>query len=272
MDGGRGRTSCASKRTCLGGMIMSETTSPSVLDALSSLMIDHAARTKPLLVGVTGSVAAGKSTLCRQLTERLTQNLAVEAASTDGFLLSNAVLARRDLAPRKGFPESYDADSLFAALAAVRSGPTPFPGYSHTTYDVDPNLTRLVDRPDVLILEGLAFSPFSDGRTIADMVDLLIYVDASEADLEAWFVERFMDHWRAAEHNPVSFYAQFRHMSPNEADQFSRTVWTRINLPNLRHHICLARDRAHIVLRKTREHQIEWAIETGDGLREAIDS
>ena len=238
---------------------MSETQSYPVLDALSAILIDQASRTRPLLVGVTGSVAVGKSTFARQLTDRLERQVRLEALSTDGFLLPNAELDRQGLTLRKGFPESYDQARLFATLAEVRERPTAFPVYSHTSYDVDPALTRLVDRPDILILEGLAFAPFSDGRTLADAMDLLIYLDATEEHLEGWFVERFMAFWQAAEYDPASFYYQFRSMDAEAAAQFSRMVWAQINLPNLRDHICLARDRAHIVLRKTGEHGLEWA-------------
>ena len=156
---------------------------------------------------------------------------------------------------RKGFPETYDAAGLFAALASLRTGPTAIPGYSHITYDIDPALTRIVQSPDIVILEGLAFSPFADGRTIADQVDLLIYLDASEADLEDWFAQRFMTYWRSAEHDASSFYARFRHMSEAQAEVFG--VWTQINLPNLRDHIIEARDRAQILVRKTRGHRLE---------------
>jgi type I pantothenate kinase len=236
---------------------MTITETDSVLEALSQALIRHAAEKRPLLVGLTGSVAAGKSTLCEALVARLGAQVKVEALSTDGFLLPNDILNGRGLGMRKGFPETYDAEALFSALAQVRTGPTPFPGYSHITYDVDPALTRMVDAPDILILEGLAFAPFEDGRSIADAVDLLIYLDASEDDLETWFTERFMTYWHAAEHDPASFYAQFRQMNETEADAFGRMVWSRINLPNLRDHIIHSRDRAQILLRKTLGHRLE---------------
>jgi type I pantothenate kinase len=240
---------------------MIEGQSRPVFDALRARLIGQARRTQPLLVGVTGSVAVGKSTFAHQLTEALKPDATVEVVSTDGFLLPNEVLDRQGLSLRKGFPETYDAEALFAALAGVRKGQTPFPGYSHITYDIDPALTRIVTPPDILILEGLAFSPFRDGRTLADAVDVLIYLDADEEDLETWFTARFMAHWRAAAHDPASFYARFKGLSAEAADQFARMVWTRINLPNLRDHIHLAKARAQIVLRKTRTHALEFVRE-----------
>ncbi|MDO9222195.1 MAG: hypothetical protein Q7U20_00610 [Caulobacter sp.] len=202
-----------------------------------------------MVVGVTGSVAAGKSTLCGALKAALEPALRVEVVSTDGFLWPNAVLAERGTLMRKGYPETYDMDGLAAALRGLREGPVAVPGYSHVIYDVDPALGREITPPDILILEGLGLSPRPAG------LDLLVYLDAGEADLEDWFARRFMDFWRAAEHDPALFYARFRGMSGPEADAFARSmVWGRMNLPNLREHIILARDEADIVVRKQADH------------------
>jgi type I pantothenate kinase len=223
------------------------------IEDLARLLPDSDA---PLLVGVTGSVASGKSTLCTTLAEALKPRQ-TDVISTDGFLLPTAVLETKGIALRKGFPESYDADTLLATLAAARTQAVSVPVYSHVTYDPDPALSRAIDRPDVLIVEGLALGPLPDGRSARPLLDLLIYIDAAEQDLEDWFAARFMQFWHAAENDPNSFYRRFRHMSQNEAEAFARgTVWGGINLPNLREHIVRARDDADIVLRKGADHSL----------------
>lgn len=219
--------------------------------ALAGRIADRASPGGVLAVGVTGSVAAGKSTLCAALKTALEPGLRVEVVSTDGFLFPNAVLAERGTLPRKGRPETYDADGLAAALEGVRQGPVTVPGYSHLIYDIDPALARQVAPPDVLIVEGLGLTPRPAG------LDLLIYIDAEEADLEDWFAARFLDFWRAAETDPTSFYARFRGMSETETEAFARTVvWGQMNLPNLREDIVKARDEADIVVRKRADHSL----------------
>ena len=96
----------------------------------------------------------------------------------------------------------------------------------------------------------------SGGYDAADALDTLIYLDAQEADLEHWFVARFMGLWHAAETDSASFYAQFRGLDEPGAQAFARSVWERINLPNLRDHISAARDRADIILTKDRDHRL----------------
>src|ERR1700761_3593662 len=95
-----------------------------------------------LVVGLTGAVAAGKSTLAAELVALIPQvqpeRISVASVSTDGFLRPNAELDAAGLTLRKGFPETYDVLAMEAALIEVRRGPTVFPGYSHLTYDRDP--------------------------------------------------------------------------------------------------------------------------------------
>jgi type I pantothenate kinase len=207
---------------------------------------------RTLVVGLTGAVAAGKSTLAEALkTEFAALGLKADLTGSDGFLFPNAVLEARGLTLRKGFPDSYDTEARAAAWAAARSGPALFPAYSHTLYDVDPGLSRTVEGAQVLIVEGLGFAP-----PAGPMADLLVYLDATEADLETWFVERFMRFWREAEHDPASFYVRFRGLNEAQAEQVGRGVWEKINLPNLREHIIHARDLADIVIRKGRTHDL----------------
>lgn len=213
------------------------------------------------IIGVTGAVSSGKSTLSAALRARLSdwpERPGVELVCTDGFLHPNAVLDARGLTARKGFPESYDIAALRGALGRVRHGSADFPGYSHITYDVDPAIMRQINRPDILIIEGLSLNLEADASGAASrLVDTLIYLDAEEADIEHWFVGRFLEFWRAAEHDPRSFYARFRGLDGDQAAQLARTVWTQVNLPNLRDHIVKARDVADIVVRKRADHAIE---------------
>lgn len=225
------------------------------LEALCARLSDSQPAEGGQVIGLTGSVAVGKTTLASDLARRLAANYKVETVSTDGFLYPNGVLGDRDLMMRKGFPETYDRAAMAASLLALRAGAADFPAYSHVTYDIDPALTRHVKRPDMLFLEGLGFAPPEVPRGPGDP-DLLIYIDAARDHILEWYVERFVRLWRAAADDPSSFYAQFLHMSEPELIDFAVSVWERINQPNLDEHILPLREVADIVVLKDKDHSI----------------
>ncbi len=214
------------------------------------------------VVALTGGVASGKTTLAASLVEALGARSArprVERVGTDGFIFPNTILIEKGILDRKGFPESFDRDALHAALHRVRQASTVFPGYSHLTYDIDPALSRTIDPPDVLIVEGLGL----DG---AAPVDALIYLDAEETDQEAWFIARFMGFWEVGQSDPDSFYARFRDLDAAGAAQLAARVWATINRPNLREHIAPLREAADIIVTKASDHSITSIIrERPDG-------
>ena len=225
------------------------------IEALATRLRDIHADQSDLVLALTGSVASGKSTLARHLEESLEPALEVETVSTDGFLFLTEYLREQGLFEKKGFPETYDYAAMQAAIASVRERPTDFPGYSHITFDPAPALTRTIDPSDVIILEGLGFRPRPEPANKSHP-DLLIYLDAELEDLETWFLERFLRFWHAAEHDPTSFYAQFRHMTEPQLIEFAKSVWAGINLPNLQTHILPMRDHADLVVKKNANHAI----------------
>ena len=225
------------------------------IDALAQRVHEIHVADPGLVIALTGAVASGKSTLARHLEASLEPGLSVETVSTDGFLFMTQYLRDNGLFERKGFPETYDYPAMQAAIASVRADPTDFPGYSHITFDPDPALARTVQPSDVVILEGLGFRPRSD-EGAPNEPDLLIYLDAELEHIEGWYLERFLRFWHAAEHDPTSFYAQFRHMSEPQLIEFAKSVWAGINLPNLENHILPMHTHADLVVKKDADHAI----------------
>lgn len=226
-------------------------------------------RKVPYIIGVAGSVAVGKSTTSRilqALLQRWKSSPKVDLVTTDGFLLPNAELEKRGLMERKGFPESYDRARFIAFLAAIKSGRrgVGMPVYSHLVYDVVPGEEMIVDRPDILIVEGLnILQPGElprDGNPIlfaSDFLDFSIFMDAEESDLRLWFMERFARLRETAFADPRSFFHRFSQMSAEEANGFGLWAWETINLPNLVDNILPTRSRADLILKKGRSHGVE---------------
>jgi type I pantothenate kinase len=223
----------------------------------------------PFIVGIAGSVAVGKSTtarILRALLQRWTNTPKVELLTTDGFLLPNAVLRQEGLMERKGFPESYDLPALLAFLSAIKAGErrVKAPVYSHLVYDIVPGETVTVDRPDILIVEGLNVLQTSrlprDGRGapfVSDFFDFSIYLDAGEEDIHRWYIERFLRLRETAFRDPASYFHRYAALSEAEARTIGEGLWSRINLVNLRENILPTRPRADLILRKGADHHVE---------------
>ena len=222
----------------------------------------------PYIIGVAGSVAVGKSTTSRVLKALLSRwpnTPKVELITTDGFLLPNKALEVAGLMDKKGFPESYDNRALLRFLSDVKAGrhKVEAPVYSHLIYDVVPDEKIVVDRPDILIVEGinvlLAPRPPRDGRArpfVSDFFDFSVYLDADEDALEAWYVERFQRLRQTAFRDPRSYFRAYAALDEREADAVSRDIWRRINLENLRQNIAPTRPRASLILTKGADHRV----------------
>ena len=222
----------------------------------------------PFVIAVAGSVAVGKSTTARLLQTLLATAPGaprVDLVTTDGFLLPNAVLEARGLLGRKGFPESYDRRALLRFLADVKSGRAEVfaPVYDHQSYDIVPGAVQAVDRPDILILEGLNVLQAGrrpDGTApevfLSDFFDFSVYVDAAEADIQRWYVERFQALRRTAFQDTTAYFHRFADLTDEQARETALGIWSAVNGPNLRTNIAPTRSRARLVLQKSAEHAV----------------
>ncbi len=216
----------------------------------------------PFVIGVAGSVAVGKSTTARLLQvllQRWDSHPKVDLVTTDGFLYPTRVLKERGLMERKGFPESYDRRKLMRFVTDVKSGKEQVkaPVYSHITYDILPDEHQTVNRPDILILEGLNVLQTGPTLMISDLFDFSVYVDARVDDIESWYIDRFLQLRHTAFREPGAHFAHYADMEDQQAFEQAREIWQSINLPNLVENILPTRVRASLVLRKGSHHLVE---------------
>ena len=224
----------------------------------------------PFIISVAGSVSVGKSTIARvlqTLLSRWKEGRKVALVTTDGFLYPNEMLEEKGLMLKKGFPESYDIKQLIKFVKDIKSGKPDLkiPDYSHLIYDIIPNKFQEIERPDILILEGLNVLqsgmdyPKDKPRVfVSDFVDFSIYIDAEENLLEDWYVSRFLGFRKSAFANPESYFHSYTKLTDEEAEKLATTIWREINLKNLRENILPTRERANLVLHKSDNHAIDY--------------
>ena len=239
------------------------------LSQVSNVFLGTSTERVPYVIGIAGSVAVGKSTTARILQALLARgpgNPKVDLITTDGFLYPNAVLEERGIMHRKGFPESYDRRGLLHFMADVKSGlpDLAVPVYSHLTYDILPGAVQIVDRPDILIVEGLnvlqrGASPAARTSQIfvSDFFDFSIYVDAQERYLQQWYIERFLRLRETAFRDSASYFHRYARLSDAEAVATAQRIWNTINGANLRANIAPTRERARLILEKGDNHSLQ---------------
>ncbi len=223
----------------------------------------------PFIIGIAGSVAVGKSTTARVLKELLRRwpsSPKVDLITTDGFLRPNADLKAGRMMEKKGFPESYDIGAILRFLSDIKAGKgkVEAPVYSHFHYDVVPDKYVTIDRPDILIFEGINVLQASElpakGDTVpfvSDFFDFSIYIDADNDAVERWYIERFMQLRNTAFADPESYFNNYSQLSEQQALSVAGNLWRGINLVNLRDNILPTRPRADLILRKGESHFIE---------------
>lgn len=223
----------------------------------------------PYIISIAGSVAVGKSTTARvlqALLSRWPEHRRVELVTTDGFLHPNRELEQRALMKKKGFPESYNMRNLVQFVADIKSGQKRVmaPVYSHLTYDILPEQKKVVEDPDILIIEGL--NVLQSGMDyphdphhvfVSDFVDFSIFVDAEQDMLLQWYLTRFLKFRQGAFSDPDSYFHSYSKLSEAEAIDVATRIWREINEVNLKKNILPTRERASLILTKGGDHAVQ---------------
>ena len=238
---------------------------------IQKLLSDHKRSLKtrtrtpqPLLIGITGSVSVGKSTISNIIKKLVTSppiNLSAQVISTDNFLFPNSQLQKDQILHRKGFPESFDHAAIIKFLSEISEGKpnSIIPIYSHETYDIDG--TSRSEVTDLIIIEGVNIlqNPIEKndrGPSIREFLDFSIFIDADESEITQWYEDRFLKYCSLAEDNTKSFFSQFKNLNMEERKKLASEIWKSVNKPNLDSYIYPSKEYADLIIKKGNGHLV----------------
>ena len=224
----------------------------------------------PYIIGVGGSVAAGKSTTARVLQALLARwpNVPkVDLITTDGFLYPNAVLEREGLMEKGAFRKATTCRRCCAFFptsrpAAARSTRRFILTWSTTSFRTNGSRStvRIFWWSKALTCSRPAVCPktakqcrscliFSISRDISTLTKACCCRGTSSGFSSALRGTAFAD--------PKSYFHRYARLSDEQAVDTATLIWNRINLVNLRENILPTRPRADLILKKGESHEVE---------------
>lgn len=132
-----------------------------------------------VIIGITGSPGAGKTTLAEHLVARLSLELGVDQVAhvpMDGYHLADVALERLGLRDRKGAPATFDAHGYVALLRRLRENTDPViyaPGFDREIEQPIAGSIAIPQQARVIITEGnylLLDGPWTGARAASDEV------------------------------------------------------------------------------------------------------
>lgn len=150
-----------------------------------------------VIVGISGSPGAGKTTLASAVTEELCRLHGKEAAVAvpmDGFHLANVELRRLGRANRKGAPDTFDALGYVALLDRAKHETSEIvyaPAFDHVLNEpvagsipVHPGTRFIVTEGNYLLV------PTSPWDRVRPLLDLAVFLEADDAQRLPGLLER----------------------------------------------------------------------------------
>ncbi|MBR2685512.1 MAG: uridine kinase [Erysipelotrichaceae bacterium] len=140
---------------------------------------------KPLIIGIAGGTASGKSTVAQSIYKKYAETKSVIIIKQDDYYKDQSHLTMEErIKTNYDHPLAFDNELLVKHLDMLRNGlPIEKPTYDFVNHTRS-SVTEYIEPADVIILEGLFVL---ESEFIRDRLDIKIFVD-TEADIR--FIRR----------------------------------------------------------------------------------
>jgi len=140
---------------------------------------------KPLIIGIAGGTASGKSTVAQSIYRKYAETKSVIIIKQDDYYKDQSHLTMEErVRTNYDHPLAFDNELLVKHLDMLRNGlPIEKPTYDFVNHTRS-SVTEYIEPADVIILEGLFVL---ESEFIRDRLDIKIFVD-TEADIR--FIRR----------------------------------------------------------------------------------
>lgn len=142
---------------------------------------------KPILIGIAGGSASGKSSIAQRLKNEYSLTNSVVIIRQDDYYKDQSHLTMEErVKTNYDHPLAFDNELLIQHLNALMNGETiEKPTYDYTVHNRS-KVTETIKPCDVIVLEGLFVL---ESESLRDLLDMKIFVD-TDADLR--FIRRMV--------------------------------------------------------------------------------
>jgi len=165
----------------------------SELTRLSARIKELAKNSNRVIVAIAGPPGSGKSTFVEKLKNKLDDTVVVPM---DGFHLDNVILEARNLMPRKGSPQSFDATGYVNLIGRLKDNQETVLA---PVFDRDKDLSRagaieISESTKIVLTEGnyllLNQAPWNQ---LDDFFDLTVFLDVPSEILRERLIKRWLN-------------------------------------------------------------------------------
>lgn len=208
-----------------------------------------------LLLGITGSSGAGKTTLSLDLQkelQRLEPHNIVTVIQADNFIYANAYLEANHMMERKGFPESFDFQAFKKCLQTIKKNrcfPLVMPCYSQDIKDIIPEKKLNVEKSNIYLFEGVNLFFKYEAFHAIDYLDFCIFLDTERQLIKARALKRFFEAYAKSTIMPVPYFEKFSGWTEEAIREHAEGLWKRMDMELFENYIVPYKSLANLVLK-----------------------